>query len=73
MVPIAVPPKLWAWATTIGDFCVRVSALAPASQLSTLVGSQVWPANFMTSGTISAVTVVDGLVTWTAGFLPTIV
>src|SRR6516165_6471592 len=73
VVPIEVPPNVWALALTIGEFCVRASALAPGSQLSALVGSQVWPPNFMISGTISACTVVDGLATWIAGFLPTIV
>src|SRR5690349_15256226 len=73
-VPIEVPPHFQDWATTIGDFCVRVSALAPESQLSILVGSQVSPfENFMISGTISAFTVVTGLATLIAGFLPTIV
>src|SRR5258708_3828055 len=62
-VPIDVLPNFHAWLATTGDFCVRVSALAPASQLSTLVGSQVWPANFRTSGTILALTVVDALLT----------
>jgi hypothetical protein len=72
-VPIDVLPNFHAWLTMTGDFCVRASALAPGSQLSTLVGSQVWPANFMISGTISALTVVAGLLTLIAGFLPTIV
>ena len=59
---------------TIGEFCVRVSALAPESQLSALVGSQVSPfENFMITGTMSALTVVDALLTLIAGFLPTIV
>ena len=72
-VPTEVPPNLVSLVLTIGEFCVRASALAPGSQLSTLVGSQVWPPNFMISGTISALTVVDALVTLIAGFLPTIV
>ncbi len=73
-LPTEVPPNEWAWALTIGEFCTRASALAPASQLSALVGFQVSPfENFMISGTISAFTVVDGLVTLVAGFLPTIV
>src|SRR5947209_5772782 len=37
VVPSAVPPYVWALALTIGEFCVRASALAPGSQLSTLV------------------------------------
>ena len=73
-MPIEVPPHEWALALTIGEFFVRVSALAPASQLSAFVGFHVSPfENFMISGTISAFTVVAGLVTLVAGFLPTIV
>src|SRR5690349_5234298 len=73
-VPIDVPPNFQGWLTKTGDFCVRVSALAPGSQLSTLAGFQVSPfENFMITGMSTALTVVDGLVTWIAGFLPTIV
>src|SRR5215472_17006879 len=73
-VPIFVPPNVKLAFLTIGEFCTRVSALAPESQLSFLVGSQVSPLeNFMTSGTISAVMVDAGLLVLIAGFLPTIV
>jgi hypothetical protein len=73
-VPIDVPPNFQDWLTKTGDFCVRASALAPGSQLSTLVGFQLSPfENFMITGMSTALTVVDGLVTWIAGFLPTIV
>src|SRR6516225_1040861 len=71
-VPTDVLPNFQDWLTKIGDFCVRASALAPGSQLSTLAGFQVSPfENFMITGTISALTVVDGLLTFLAGFLPT--
>src|SRR6516162_542341 len=73
-VPTDVLPNFQDWLTKIGDFRVRASALAPGSQLSTLVGFQlVPPENFMITGTSTAVTVVDGLVALIAGFLPTIV
>src|SRR6516165_6524272 len=73
-VPIGVPPHVQAWLLKIGEFCVRVSALAPESQLSVLVGSQVSPLeNFMMSGTISALTLDAGLLVLITGFLPTIV
>src|ERR1700732_2406848 len=35
-VPIAVPPHVQDWLLTIGEFCVRLSGLAPGSQLSVL-------------------------------------
>src|SRR5215469_8901227 len=72
-VPIAVPPQVQDWLLTIGEFCVRVSALAPESQQSILVGSQVSPlVNFITSGTSTTLTVDAGLVTLIDGFLPAI-
>src|SRR5215470_162700 len=73
-VPTDVLPNFHDWLTTTGEFFVRASALAPGSQLSALVGFQLRPSeNFMISGTISALTVVAGLLTLIAGFLPTIV
>ena len=73
-VPIDVLPNFHDWLTTTGDFCVRASALAPGSQLSALVGFQVSPfENLMFNGTMTALTVVAGLATLIAGFLPTIV
>src|SRR5579859_3383078 len=70
-VPIFVPPHVQDWLLKIGEFWVRVSAGAPASQLSFLVGSQVSPLeNFTISGTSSVLMVDAGLATFFAGFLP---
>src|SRR5215472_6009779 len=72
-VPIAVPPQVQDWLLTIGEFCVRVSALAPESHESILVGfHKVELLNFMTSGTSNTLTVDAGLVTLMDGFRPAI-
>src|SRR5215467_10699551 len=75
VVPIFVPPKVKEAFLKIGEFCVRVSALAPESQLSFLVGLKVPPPpwRLMITGTRSVVMVDAGLLTLIAGFLPAIV
>ena len=72
-MPIFVPPQVQVWLLKIGEFCVRVSALAPESQLSFLAGFQVSPfVKVMTSGTSKTLMVDAGLAALTAGFLPAI-
>jgi hypothetical protein len=61
--------------TKIGDFLVRVRALAPGSQLSMTVGSHtsLEPENWMTVGIRIAPTDDAAFVTALAGFFPAIV